>query len=94
MFLFKHSKVSIHEKMWKKINRFANNGKPSLSVNRGKHIQMVLEGNYAFLLDETAARFEIATSCGLAIVKEKFHSMAFSAGLQKNSVYTPIFSKQ
>ena len=80
--------------MWQMMKVFRENGKPVLSTDITQHLQMVNEGNYAYLNVETLVKFEMAKSCELQLGKERLSFEPYAIGLQNNSAYLDVFSQQ
>ena len=68
-------------------------GIPVISTLHSTHIDLVNEGNYAYLTDATTVAVIQQTSCELAIFNDKMFPSVYGIGLQNNSAYTKPISK-
>ena len=67
-------------------------GIPVMSTSLTTHLQLVDEGNYAYLTDTTSAAAFQESSCDLKIMKEKLFIDFYGIGFQNNSAYAKPFS--
>ncbi len=76
------------------MTKFVEEGAPALSTDQEEHFQMVHQGGYAYLTDETTLDVEMAKSCNLTSMQEQIFPMHYAFGFQNNSAYAEIFSQE
>ena len=67
---------------------FQGQGYKVLSSNHTEHIEMVKNGDYAYIVDNTAAVIFISENCECTVAPEQFTPALYSLALQLNSAYT------
>lgn len=75
------------------MNQFVRSGIDVLSINQSEQLNMVYQGNYAYLAEETALKVLVSKSCELVTIKEPLAAVGYGIGLQKNSAYLDLFSR-
>ena len=75
------------------MNQFVRSGIDVLSINQSEQLDMVYQGNYAYLAEETALKVLVSKSCELVTIKEQLAAVGYGIGLQKNSAYLDLFSR-
>ena len=56
------------------------------------HIRLLCEGNYAYIADLMTYEVASAKTCDIAAVEEKYITLNYGTGMQKNSAYTDMIS--
>ncbi len=72
------------------MTKFLTGGMDVLNSDNGPHMELVKQGSYAWLTDETVANMEMGKDCSLRILEEKLFPQHYAIGLQNNSAYRTI----
>ena len=79
--------------MWQRMTEWEQAGIPVLSSSHQTHVNLLNEGNYAYLTDESIALGLAQTSCDLRIFNKKIFPSLNGIGFQNNSAYVKPVSK-
>ena len=63
-----------------------------LDSNETNKISGLYGGNYDYITDEMTYEITTASTCDIAVVKEKYMSLQYGVGMQKNSIYKAMIS--
>ena len=63
-----------------------------ISTHHQTHIDMVSQGQYAYLTDETTSLLKMSKDCSLAMMDQKLSASLYAMGTQNNSAYVELLS--
>ena len=86
-FYFQDSHLGTYKNLWSKMQSFINEGHDVLSANHSKHMEMLVNEKYAYMVDLTTAQYFVSQHCDYAIGPEQFFPMPYTIALQFNSAY-------